>query len=268
MKGKLTIGNRVCRRVLFLISVVDIKVRSRLHAYEADFLQGFLKNKDRKLTQTFNSSFRYIQYLPITRYWYLYSPFVFEKQRLINYFILDFSNVCRMVVYKVEKSNVLMLLQSYFQNGSKLLGRWFKFESENSEGQWTQKENLYSKTLRLQKPCPLTAVKRISRNIMIPAFLEVAQRLINYVILDFSNVCRMVVYKVEKSNVLMLLQTYWDLELKVSSKSFEFFNIHNRLTPLLEKQVSWYFWRSVWQLWVDMAQLSNGSPEISWYLLF
>jgi hypothetical protein len=31
-----------------------------LHAYEADFLQGFLKNKDRKLTQTFNSSFRYI----------------------------------------------------------------------------------------------------------------------------------------------------------------------------------------------------------------
>jgi len=31
-----------------------------LHAYEADFLQGFLKNKDRKLPQTFNSSFRYI----------------------------------------------------------------------------------------------------------------------------------------------------------------------------------------------------------------
>jgi hypothetical protein len=32
----------------------------------------------------------------------------------------------------------------------------------------------------------------------------------------------MVVYKVEKSNVLVLLQTYWDLELKVSSKSIEF----------------------------------------------
>ena len=31
-----------------------------LHAYEADFLQCFLKNKDRKLSQTFNSSFRYI----------------------------------------------------------------------------------------------------------------------------------------------------------------------------------------------------------------
>jgi hypothetical protein len=40
-----------------------------------------------------------------------------------------------------------------------------------------------------------------------------------FLILDFSSVCRMAVYKVEKSNVLMLLQTYWDLELKVSSKS-------------------------------------------------
>jgi hypothetical protein len=31
-----------------------------LYAYEADFLQGLFKNKDRKLDQTFNSSFRYI----------------------------------------------------------------------------------------------------------------------------------------------------------------------------------------------------------------
>ena len=31
-----------------------------LHAYEADFLQGFHKNKDRKLAHTFNSSFHYI----------------------------------------------------------------------------------------------------------------------------------------------------------------------------------------------------------------
>ena len=30
------------------------------HAYEADFLQGFLKNKDRKLAQTFKSSICYI----------------------------------------------------------------------------------------------------------------------------------------------------------------------------------------------------------------
>ena len=29
-------------------------------AYEADFYQWLLKNKDRKLAQTFNSSFRYI----------------------------------------------------------------------------------------------------------------------------------------------------------------------------------------------------------------
>ena len=31
-----------------------------LHAYETDFLQGLLKNKDGKLAQTFNSNFRYI----------------------------------------------------------------------------------------------------------------------------------------------------------------------------------------------------------------
>ena len=31
-----------------------------LHAYQADLLQGLLKNKDRKLAQTFNSSFCYI----------------------------------------------------------------------------------------------------------------------------------------------------------------------------------------------------------------
>ena len=48
----------------------------------------------------------------------------------------------------------------------------------------------------------------------------------------------MVVYKIEKLNVLMLLQTFYDLELKSPSKSFENFNIHIWLTPLLEKQVS------------------------------
>ena len=31
-----------------------------LHVYEADFLQGLLKNRDRKLAKTFNSSFPYI----------------------------------------------------------------------------------------------------------------------------------------------------------------------------------------------------------------
>ena len=48
------------------------------------------------------------------------------------------------------------------------------------------------------------------------------------------DLCGMVVYKVDKSNVFMPLQTYWDLEFKVFSKSFEFFNIHIWLTPLLE----------------------------------
>jgi hypothetical protein len=47
----------------------------------------------------------------------------------------------------------------------------------------------------------------------------------------------MVVYKVEKSNALMLLQIYWDLD-QVSNRSFEVFNIHIWLMPLLEKQVS------------------------------
>ena len=45
--------------------------------------------------------------LPITRYWYICSPFFFEKQRVINSLILDVGSVCGMVVYKVEKSNVL-----------------------------------------------------------------------------------------------------------------------------------------------------------------
>ena len=43
----------------------------------------------------------------------------------------------------------------------------------------------------------------------------------------------------------MLLQEYWDLELKVSNKSCEFFNIHIWLTPLKENLVSWYLWRPV-----------------------
>ena len=48
----------------------------------------------------------------------------------------------------------------------------------------------------------------------------------------FYCVCGVLVYKVEKSNILMLLQTNWDLELKDSSKSFEFLNIHIWLKPL------------------------------------
>jgi len=49
----------------------------------------------------------------------------------------------------------------------------------------------------------------------------------------------MVVYKVEKSNAIMLLQSYWDLGLKSLQQVFwVFFNIHIWLTPLLEKQVA------------------------------
>ena len=62
----------------------------------------------------------------------------------------------------------------------------------------------------------------------------------------------MVVYKVEKSNVLMLLQTNWNLELKVSSKSFEFFNIHILLKPLLEKQVIMIFLEA-WTFYVLLS---------------
>ena len=77
-----------------------------------------------------------------------------------------------------------------------------------------------------------------------PFFFE-KQRWIHSLNLDFSIVYGMMVYKVEKSNVLMLLHTYWDLEIEVSSKSFELFNIHIWLTPLLERKVSLYLWRLV-----------------------
>ena len=73
---------------------------------------------------------------------------------------------------------------------------------------------------------------------------------------------------VEKSNVLMLLQIYWDLELKVSSKSFEFFNIHFWLTALLEKQVSWYFC-SIISIWLDKIKWNTIKfNEISKYQYF
>ena len=39
----------------------------------------------------------------------------------------------------------LLITMLPFQNGSKLLGGWFKLESEYSEGQWAQKQPLYSK---------------------------------------------------------------------------------------------------------------------------
>ena len=37
-----------------------------------------------------------------------------------------------------------------FQNWSKLLGRWLKFESENKEGQWAQKQHLHLNILKFQ----------------------------------------------------------------------------------------------------------------------
>ena len=57
----------------------------------------------------------------------------------------------------------------------------------------------------------------------------------------------MVVYKSREFFFLMLLQTYWDLDFKAPSKSFQFINIRIWLTQLLEKQVhvSWYFWRPI-----------------------
>ena len=47
-----------------------------LHAHEADFLQGLLKNKDKKLAQTFNSSFCYSRFA-ITRVIVLESSYLF-----------------------------------------------------------------------------------------------------------------------------------------------------------------------------------------------
>jgi hypothetical protein len=46
-----------------------------LHAYEADFLQWILKNKENKLAQTFNSSFRFIEdILSLNNYLHRISP--------------------------------------------------------------------------------------------------------------------------------------------------------------------------------------------------
>jgi len=56
-------GGRVFQRMFGIsmgTSCAPLLTDLFLHAYEADILQGLLKNKDRKLAQTFNSIFRYI----------------------------------------------------------------------------------------------------------------------------------------------------------------------------------------------------------------
>jgi hypothetical protein len=66
MKGKLTIGkvkSSVFQQTIGIPMGTNCALLLAdlfLHAYEADYLQGVLKNKDRKLAQTFNSRFRYI----------------------------------------------------------------------------------------------------------------------------------------------------------------------------------------------------------------
>jgi hypothetical protein len=76
----------------------------------------------------------------------------------------------------------------------------------------------------------------------------------NSLILDCSSVCGMVVYRVEKWNVL---------ELNVTSKSIQFFcNIHIWLTALLEKPVSWYFLRPVLTIVkIEIVILKGGLVE-------
>ena len=82
-------------------------------------------------------------------------------------------------------------------------------------------------------------------SIILGTFFLIIMKIIKWYYVKRINMCLIVKYKVEKSNVLILLQTHWNVVLKVSSKSFEFFNIHFWLTPLVEKQIAWYFWRSV-----------------------
>ena len=56
-------GGRVLQQTIGIpmgTNCVLLFVDSFLHTYEVNFLQGLLKNTDRKLAQTFNSSFRYI----------------------------------------------------------------------------------------------------------------------------------------------------------------------------------------------------------------
>ena len=48
---------------LLFQQTIDISIGTNcapLHVYEAEYLQGLITNKDRKLSQTFNSNFRYI----------------------------------------------------------------------------------------------------------------------------------------------------------------------------------------------------------------
>jgi hypothetical protein len=68
-----------------------------------------------------------LHYSPIC-FWYFCYPFFFEKQCWINSLILDFSSICVMVVHMVEKSNALMLLQTYWDLELKIsLQQVFRF---------------------------------------------------------------------------------------------------------------------------------------------
>jgi len=56
-------GGRVIQQTIGIpmdTNCARLLVDSFLHTYETNFLQGLLKNKDRQLAHTFNSSFRYI----------------------------------------------------------------------------------------------------------------------------------------------------------------------------------------------------------------
>ena len=60
---------------------------------------------------------------------------------------------------------------------------------------------------------------------------------------DFYLECGTVVYKVEKSYDLIQEIVWRILDLKISYKHFEFFNIHIWFMPLREYVVSQYDWR-------------------------
>jgi hypothetical protein len=89
-------------------------------------------------------------------------------------------------------------------------------------------------------------------------------RCINSLSLDFSCECGMVVYKVQTLNVLILLQTYWDVELKVSNKSLWV----SKETIFYQQQLSWTDTSVIYNLIGNMLIKMYNNILIDWLYLF
>jgi hypothetical protein len=88
--------------------VVYTVQKTNVHTYEANFLQGLLKNKDRKLAQTFNSSFRYIDdVLSLNNFWfddYLYLIYPINELEVKK--VIDLEGT----IFWLQKSNIAVAI--------------------------------------------------------------------------------------------------------------------------------------------------------------